>query len=294
MSSVTLAQIFNIVNGPEDYINVNISLAQCIKSSLAKISDVIDYTNSPFNTDMIYDSSSNDAAVDTTSFVEFTSRMDAATDTFITACNSALQTARESHSSTVSDFSFLYTTFAGAQSLFLAEYQNYIIVYNFLFTRTGTPTWNSSGTSVVTTAIQNITPTDFNNSFRPDFVSQWMNTAQLRIIRRILTYTIDCYQTVSIIIAPTDSKYNGNTSYSSSAISTITSNFVSMMSQISTISNEGSDLVDAFDDWENLAREGSGDITTVQTTIVTELATFVTSIGTLRTTIATLNTALAS
>ena len=73
MRTVTLVQIFDIVNGPIDYINVNISLGQCIKTSLEKISDAINYTSSPFLVDMVYDASGN--AIEDSLLVDFTTSM---------------------------------------------------------------------------------------------------------------------------------------------------------------------------------------------------------------------------
>lgn len=299
MSSVTLAQIFNIINGPEDYINVNISLAQCIKTSLEKVSDAINYTDSPFLVDMIYDSTNSDSVVDTTSLVEFTTRMITETDTFLTACTTVLHAARVSKSAAVADFTFLHSTFADAQKLFLVEYQNYLNVYHFLFTMTGQVSWledTTTGitTNVVTASMQTTTATLIDDDFRTTFATKWMGTAQLRIVRRVLSYLVDCYQTISIITAPINSKYNGNTVYDGSVIETITDNFSTIMTQISTLSIEGADFVDSFDDWESLAREGNADIDTAQTTIVADLGTFVSAIETLRTTTDTMNSSLSS
>lgn len=294
MSSVTLAHIFNIIGGPEDYINVNISLGQCIKTSLEKVSDAINYTDSPFLVDMIYDSTNSDSAVDTTSLAEFTSRMITATDTFLTACTTALQAARTSKSSAVVNFDFLNSTFTDAQKLFLVEYQNYLNVYNFLFTMTGQVSWLADGTAVVTSAMQGTTATLIDDDFRTAFATKWMHTGQLRIVRRVLSYLVDCYQTISVITAPINSKYNGNTVYDGSVIETITDNFATIMTQISTLNIEGSDVIDSFDDWESLAREGNADIETAQTTIVSDLGTFITAFGTLRTATDTMNTSLSS
>ena len=303
MSSVTLAQIFNIINGPEDYINVNISLGQCIKTSLEKVSDAINYTSSPFLVDMIYDSTSGNI-FDTdnegvTSLYQFTTRMISVTDTFLTACTTALQAARTSKSSAVVNFEFLNTTFANAQKLFLVEYQNYLSVYNFLFTMEGQVSWLEDGdteliTAVVTSAMQGTNVTLIDDSFRTAFATKWMHTGQLRIVRRVLSYLVNCYQTISIITAPINSKYNGNTVYDESVIETITDNFSTIMTQISTLSIEGSDFLDSFDDWESLAREGNADIDTEQNTIVSDLGDFLTAFENLRTATDTMNSSLSS
>jgi hypothetical protein len=289
MSTVSLPQIFNIIDGPEDYINVNIAIGQCIATSLDKIDSVINYTDSPFLVDMI---TTDSADTDTTSLVEFTSRMNTVTDTFLTACNSAIQTTRSQKTSETQSYTYLTDTFHDAQTVFFNEYENYLKVYTFLFTTTSAPTFDSSATSVVDATMQGVTPRMNSNTYRPLYSTQWMLLGQLRIVNRVLQYLTSCYQTVTVLIAPTDAKYNSNSTYSSSVISSITSAFSTVIGQVTTITTEGSDLLDSFEDWEYLAREGSVDIETSQSEIITALTAFDTAVGTLQTNIDSLNTAL--
>ena len=289
MSSVSLPQIFNIVDGPEDYINVNIAIGQCVATSLDKINSVINYTNSPFLENMI---TTADAETDETSLVEFTTRMETVTTTFLTACNTAIQATRAQKTSETQSYTYLTDTFHDAQTVFFNEYENYIRVYTFLFTTSTAPTWESSATSVVTSDMQSVTPRMNSDDYKPVYSTQWMLLGQLRMVTRVLQYLTNCYQTVSVLIAPTDAKYNSNSAYSSSVISSITSAFSTVIAQVTTITTEGTDLLDAFEDWEYLAREGSVDIDASQSAIITALNNFDTSIGTLQTNIDSLNTAL--
>lgn len=289
--SVSLPQIFNIVDGPEDYINVNIAIGQCIATSLDKINSVINYTDSPFLANMI---TTDSAETDTTSLVEFTSRMDTVTSTFLTACNTAIQETRAQKTSETQSYTYLTTTFHDAQTIFFNEYENYLKVYTFLFTTDTAPTFDTNATSVVTTVMAGIIPRMNSDTYRPVYSTQWMLLGQLRIVNRALQYLTSCYQTVTVLIAPTDAKYNSNSTYSSSVISSITSAFSTVIGQVTTITTEGSDLLDSFEDWEYLAREGSVNIEADQIAIITALSTFDTAIGTLQTNIDTLNTALES
>ena len=289
MSTVSLPQIFNIVDGPEDYINVNIAIGQCIATSLDKINSVINYTDSPFLANMI---TTSEAETDETSLVEFTTRMETVTGTFLTACNTAIQATRAQKTSETQSYTYLTDTFHDAQTVFFNEYENYLKVYTFLFTTTTAPTFDTNATTVVTNAMAGVTPRMNSDTYRPVYSTQWMLLGQLRIVNRVLQYLTSCYQTVSVLIAPTDAKYNSNSTYSSSVISSITSAFSTVISQVTTITTEGSDLLDSFEDWEYLAREGSVDIEADQSGILTALTAFDTAIGTLQTNINTLNTAL--
>jgi hypothetical protein len=287
--SVSLPQIFNIIDGPEDYINVNIAIGQCIATSLDKINSVIDYTDSPFLANMI---TTDTEETDATSLVEFTSSMAGVTDTFLTACNSAIQTTRSQKTSETQSYTYLTGTFHDAQTVFFNEYENYLKVYTFLFTATTAPSFDSSATGVVTTTMQTVTPRMNSDTYRPLYSTQWMLLGQLRIVNRVLQYLTGCYQTVTVLIAPTDAKYNSNSTYSNSVISSITSAFSTVIGQVTTITTEGTDLLDSFEDWEYLAREGSVDIESSQSAIITALTAFDTAVGTLQTNIDTLNTAL--
>lgn len=291
MSTVSLPQIFNIIDGPEDYINVNIAIGQCIATSLDKIDSVINYTDSPFLVDMI---TTDSEVTDTTSLVEFTSRMNTVTGTFLTACNTAIQATRAQKTSETQSYTYLTSTFSDAQTLFFIEYENYLKVYTFLFTTTTAPTFDTNATSVVTSTMAAVTPRMNSDTYRPLYSTQWMLLGQLRIVNRVLQYLTSCYQTVTVLIAPTDAKYNSNSTYSSSVISAITSAFSTIIGQVTTITTKGSDLLDSFEDWEYLAREGSVDIEADQATIVTALGAFDTAIGTLQTNIGTFNTAIGS
>lgn len=275
MSTVTLAQIFDIVNGPIDYINVNISLGHCIKTSLEKISDAINYTSSPFLVDMVHDASGN--AIEDSSLVDLTTSMITQTDTFLSACTTALQTARVQQSSTTSDYDFLTSTFAEAQETFMNEYTNYLTAYQFLFTMVKQPSWKTSD-QVVTSAMR-ITVTLVNDDFRPQFSTKWMSSAQLRVVRRVLSYLTDCFQTLVVIVAPIDAKYNSNSTLSSSVIGTITNTFSNVMTQFSTLHTEGSDLVDQLDDWESVARSSDANIDLIQAPISSALTTFIDNVG---------------
>ena len=277
MSTVTLAQIFDIVDGPIDYINVNISLGQCIKTSLQKISDAVNYTDSPFLVDMVYDAS-GDAIADS-SLVDLTSTMITQTDTFLSACTTALQTARVQQASTTASYDFLTSTFADAQEKFINEYTNYLTAYQFLFTMVKQPSWKSGYESVVTSAMQ-ITVTLVNDDFRPQFSTKWMSSAQLRVVRRVLGYLSNCFQTLVIIVAPIDAKYNGNSTLSSSVIGTITNAFSTVMTQFSTLHTEGSDFIDQVDDWESIARSTDANIDLIQAPISSALTTFIDNVGT--------------
>ena len=300
MSTVSLPQIFNIVDGPEDYINVNIAIGQCIATSLDKINSVIDYTDSPFRADMITTSSEE---TDETSLVEFTTRMGTITGTFLTACNTAIQATRAQKTSETQSYTYLTDTFHDAQTVFFNEYENYLKVYTFLFTNdtdddaTTAPTFtvvttDTSVTTVVTSTMAGVTPRMNSDTYRPVYSTQWMLLGQLRIVNRVLQYLTNCYQTVTVLIAPTDAKYNSNSTYSSSVIASITSAFSTVISQVTTITTEGSDLLDSFEDWEYLAREGSVDIEATQSAILTALTAFDTAVGTLQTNIDSLNSAL--
>ena len=289
MSSVSLPQIFNIVDGPEDYINVNIAIGQCIATSLDKINSVIDYTDSPFRANMI---TTSDAETDATSLVEFTTRMDNVTGTFLTACNTAIQATRAQKTSETQSYTYLTDTFHDAQTVFFNEYENYLKVYTFLFTTSTAPTFDTSVTTVVTNTMAGVTPQMNSDTYRPVYSTQWMLLGQLRIVNRVLQYLTNCYQTVTVLIAPTDAKYNSNSTYSSSVISSITSAFSTVIGQVTTITTEGSDLLDSFEDWEYLAREGSVDIEASQSAILTALGVFDTAVGTLQTNIDSLNSAL--
>jgi len=289
MSTVSLPQIFNIVDGPEDYINVNIAIGQCIATSLDKINSVINYTDSPFLANMI---TTSDAETDETSLVEFTSRMETVTGTFLTACNVAIQTTRAQKTSETQSYTYLTTTFHDAQTIFFNEYENYLKVYTFLFTTNTAPTFDTNAPTVVTNTMAGVTPQMNSSTYRPVYSTQWMLLGQLRIVNRALQYLTSCYQTVTVLIAPTDAKYNSNSTYSSSVIASITSAFSTVIGQVTTITTEGSNLLDSFEDWEYLAREGSVDIEADQSAIITALSTFDTAIGTLQTNIDTLNTAL--
>lgn len=289
MSSVSLPQIFNIVDGPEDYINVNIAIGQCIATSLDKINSVIDYTDSPFRANMI---TTSDAETDATSLVEFTTRMDTVTGTFLTACNTAIQATRAQKTSETQSYTYLTDTFHDAQTVFFNEYENYLKVYTFLFTTSTAPTFDTSVTTVVTSTMAGVTPQMNSDTYRPVYSTQWMLLGQLRIVNRVLQYLTNCYQTVTVLIAPTDAKYNSNSTYSSSVISSITSAFSTVIGQVTTITTEGSDLLDSFEDWEYLAREGSVDIEASQSAILTALGVFDTAVGTLQTNIDSLNSAL--
>lgn len=276
MSTVTLAQIFDIVNGPIDYINTNISLGQCIKTSLQKISDAINYTSSPFLVDMVYDASGD--AIQDSSLVDLTTSMITQTDTFLSACTTALQTARVQQASTTASYDFLTSTFADAQETFINEYTNYLTAYQFLFTMVKQPSWKSGYESVVTSAMQ-ITVTLVNDDFRPQFSTKWMSSAQLRVVRRVLSYLTDCFQTLVVIVAPIDAKYNGNSTLSSSVIGTITNAFSTVMTQFSTLHTEGSDFVDQVDDWESIARSTDANIDLIQAPISSTLTTFIDNVG---------------
>lgn len=276
MSSVTLAQIFDIVNGPIDYIHINISLGQCIKTSLEKISDAINYTSSPFLVDMVHDSDGN--AVADSSLVDFTTTMITQTNTFLSACTTALQAARVQQASTTASYDFLTSTFADAQETFINEYHNYLTTYHFLFTMTKQPSWKTSYQTVVTSAMQ-ITVTLVDDDFRPQFSTKWMSSAQLRIVRRVLGYLSDCFQTLIVIVSPIDAKYNGNSTLSSSVIGTITNAFSTVMTKFSTLHTEGSDFVDQLDDWESVARSTDANIDLIQAPISSALTTFIDHIG---------------
>ena len=294
MSTVTLAQIFDIVDGPIDYINVNISLGQCIQTSLDKINDAINYTDSPFAVNMIYDSSSGDAEIASTSLVDFTSLMITQTSTFLTACQTALQEARVQQSSTTSSYTFLTSTFATAQEKFIGEYSNYLTTYQHLFTMVKVPSYNSTYTDVVSTTQQGITATLANDSFRPQYSTKWMSSAQLRIVRRVLAYLSDCFQTLIIIVAPTDAKYNSNSTLSNSTIGSITDDFSAVMVKFSSLHTEGSDFVDQLDDWTSVARTTDANIDLIQAPISAALTTFVDHVGNSKTgtiTAVTINTA---
>ena len=290
MSTVSLPQIFNIIDGPEDYINVNIAIGQCIATSLDKINSVINYTDSPFLEDMI--TTSDTDKTDETSLVEFTTRMDTVTSTFLTACNTAIQATRAQKTSETQSYTYLTTTFHDAQTIFFNEYENYLKVYTFLFTATNAPSFDSNATSVVTSTMAGVAPRLNSTSYRPLYSTQWMLLGQLRIVNRVLQYLTSCYQTVTVLIAPTDAKYNSNSTYSSSVIASITSAFSTVIGQVTTITTEGSDLLDSFEDWEYLAREGSVDIEADQDAIITALNAFDSAVGTLQSNIDTLNSAL--
>jgi len=277
MSSVTLAQIFDIVNGPIDYINVNISLGQCIKTSLEKVSDAINYTSSPFLVDMVH-SSVDGSAIEDSSLVDFTTSMISQTDTFLSACTTALQAARIQQSSSTANYDFLTTTFADAQENFIGEYINYLTTYQFLFTMTKQPSWNTSYQSVVTSTMQ-ITVTLVNDDFRTQFSTKWMSSAQLRIVRRVLGHLINCFQTLVIIVAPIDAKYNSNSTLSSSVIGTITDAFSAMMVTFSSLHSEGSNLIDQVDDWESIARSNDANIDLIQAPISSALIKLIDNVG---------------
>lgn len=296
MSTVSLPQIFNIVDGPEDYINVNIAIGQCIATSLDKINSVINYTDSPFKADMI---TTSDEETGETSLVDFTSRMETVTSTFLTACNTAIQTTRSQKTSETQSYTYLTDTFHDAQTVFFNEYENYIKVYTFLFTTDTEPsftvvTTDTSVTTVVTNTMAGVTPRMNSDTYRPVYSTQWMLLGQLRIVNRALQYLTSCYQTVSVLIAPTDAKYNSNSTYSDSVISSITSALSTVIGQVTTITTAGSDLLDSFEDWEYLAREGSVDIDADQGPILEALTAFDTAIATLQTNINTLNSSLSS
>lgn len=269
MSTVTKAQIFQIVNGIDEYIKSNLSLAQCIKDSLEQVLDLSDVA--PFNVNMAY---SGGSAITSSSINSFTSSMITVTNTFITACATAIQANIASKSEANPDFTFLNTTFAASQVTFISEFTNYLTTFTLTYDMVEQPSWLTSDTDVVGTSITGVTLNLYTKSDQKSTNIGVMTDNQLRRYARIIKHLVNCYVTVGIIVAGTKGKYSNNSSYSSTAIATITSNFTNLLNYINTVSNDGNEWLNAFDDWYTEAREGALNIDYQQASLLSSLNTW--------------------
>ena len=257
MTVVTAAQIFQIINGIDDYVKVNTHLAQCIRDSLSQVADLS--SSAPYTSDMCFeDVSGTTTAVDGTSLNDFTNNMITATNTFLDACATAQQANKLSKVDYAPDFTFLTSTFHTAQTEFIQEFSNYLTAFGLTLDQVEQPAWNNTTGDVVASAtLQGKTLVLITKNDSHDFNVASSTNLALRRYRRMIAHLTSCYTTVAIMISVIKGKYMNNSNFSGTALGTLATDFTNINNYVNTLSNEGNDWLITYDDWYPEAREGA-------------------------------------
>lgn len=273
MTVVKVAQIFEIVNGNEDYINVNTSLAQCVKDSLEQVKDL---TNAaPYTSDMCYTDANTVLSGQDTSLNDFTNNMLTATNTFLDACATALQANKAASSDASPSYTYLTTTFSNAQLEFIKEFHNYLVAVSFTVDMVQQPKWiSTTGEVVANSTIQGTTLYLITSSDAHDFNVGVSSNAALRKYKRVIEHLTDCYTNVGIMVSVIKGKYSNNSNFTGTSIATVASNLTDLINQINTISNDGREWLNKFEDWILEAREGSTQVNYQQASMLAALNTW--------------------
>jgi hypothetical protein len=270
MTVVKTAQIFEIVNGNEDYITFNTSLAQCVNDSLQQVQDLTN--TAPFTSNMCYTDSSTELSGSDTSLYDFTTRMITATGTFLTACATAQQANRAARVETAPTFTYLTTTFYNAQVEFLKEFNNYLVAISLTLNMVEQPQWiSTTGNVVATSAIQDATLYLVTSSDSQDFNIGSASNDALRKYNRVIEHLTQCYTTVGIMNSVIKGKYSNNSNFTGTPIATLASTFTNLLNYVNTVANEGNDWNNSFDDWLTEARDGTTQINYQQGSVLASL-----------------------
>jgi hypothetical protein len=271
MTVVATAQIFQIINGVDDYIKVNTSLAQCIRDSLAQVQDLS--SSSPYTSDMCFeDVNGTTTAVDSTSLNDFTGNMIDTTDTFLDACATAQQANKLSRVDYSPDFTFLTSTFHTAQTEFIKEFANYLTAFGLTLEQVEQPAWNSTtGYAVASSTLQGKTLVLVTKNDSHDFNVASSTNLALRRYRRMIGHITSCYTTVAIMISVIKGRYMNNSNFSGTCLGTLASDFTNINDYVNTLSNEGNDWLITYDDWYPEAREGGSIINYQQSSMLAAL-----------------------
>lgn len=268
MTVVTAAQIFQIVNGIDDYIKVNISLAQCIRDSLSQVQDLS--SSAPYTSNMCFSDSSTE--VSSSSLSTFTGNMITATNTFLDACATALQANKATKSDAAPSFTFLTTTFHTAQGEFLQEFHNYLVAFSLTLDQVEQPNWiATTGKVVVSDTIRTTTLYLVTKSDAHDFNVGVASNNALRRYKRMIEHLSGCYTTVGIMVSVIKGKYSSNSNFSGTSIATLASTLTTLTTYVNTLSNEGNDWLNSYNDWYPEAREGATVINYQQATMLATL-----------------------
>ena len=271
MTVVAAAQIFQIINGVDDYIKVNTSLAQCIKDSLAQIADLSN--TAPYTSDMCFeDVDGTTTAIDGTSLNDFTNSMITATNTFLDACATAQQANKLSKSDYAPTFTFLTSTFHTAQTEFLQEFSNYLTAFGLTLDQVEQPAWNdTTGDAVASATLQGKTLVLITKNDSHDFNVASSTNLALRRYRRMIGHVTSCYTTVAIMISVIKGRYSNNSNFSGTCLGTLASDFTTLNDYVNTLSNEGNDWLITYDDWFPEAREGGSVLNYQQSSMLAAL-----------------------
>jgi hypothetical protein len=271
MTVVAAAQIFQIINGVEDYIKVNTHLAQCIKDSLSQVADLS--SSAPYTSDMCFeDVEGVTTAIASTSLNDFTNSMISAANTFLDACATALQANKLSKVDYDPDFTFLTTTFYTAQDEFIKEFSNYLTAFGLTLDQVEQPQWNdTTGDVVASSTLQSKTLVLITKMDCHDFNVASATNLALRRYRRMIEHLTSCYTTVAIMISVIKGKYVNNSNFSGTCIGTLATDFTNINNYVNTLSNDGGDWLIAYDDWYPEAREGGSVINYQQSSMLAAL-----------------------